>query len=591
MNGSVSVPQTDPAQLPAAQVRMSPDPRQVSVYRSKLGRRLEWSAVSLAACFTISLHIRFVTEVGGLWRDETNSVNLANLPTLAEFWHFLDYDSFPALYFFVLRVWSGIFGSANDESLRALGLIIGVGVIAVLWNNARVFGAKLPVLSLPLVGLNPMIVRYGDSNRAYGLGIILILLTLGSFWELVKKQSMPSTWRIVRAAVLAVLSVQCLYYNSMLLLAIAAGAVAVAARARAWRNVWIILGTSALAAASLLPYAPIIIRMQGWTFLVSYRSTFSWLWKRAGEVTGSPHPWGVWLWAGLVVAALGAAVINGTRALLNKHTARCDAHSRGGAERIPAPVLFAAIALAVGISGYALFLRVLNYYTQPWYYITLAVFVACTLETVFAWPTKESRNPSTFGFRIARPVIAVWLLCSTMPAAWYEIGTRHTNADLVGTQMQKLTQEGDVVLIPRWECAISLCRYFHGKAEVITLPPIGDHRFHRYDLVLKEMDTPDAIQPVLEQIEQTLRSGHKVFLADILPFPGADVQLPNLIPAYKEPRGGWDAGTYYEIWKAQAGQFLRAHATRLGRIEVPLPPGVAVQDFEELRPAVVQGWK
>ena len=47
----------------------------------------------------------------------------------------------------------------------ALGLLIGLGVLVALWVNARAFGSRLPILSLALVGLNPMIVRYGDSNR------------------------------------------------------------------------------------------------------------------------------------------------------------------------------------------------------------------------------------------------------------------------------------------------------------------------------------------------------------------------------------------------------------------------------------------
>ena len=47
----------------------------------------------------------------------------------------------------------------------------------------------------------------------------------------------PTTRRIIEATVLALLSVQCLYYNSVLLLAIAAGAMAVAIQSRAWHFV------------------------------------------------------------------------------------------------------------------------------------------------------------------------------------------------------------------------------------------------------------------------------------------------------------------------------------------------------------------
>ena len=538
--------------------------------------RLEWLAAILVVLTATLFHIRFVTEVGGLWRDETNSINLATLPTFAELWRLLDYDSFPVLYFAVLRVWAGIFGAGNDEALRALGLLIGLGVLGALWANARAFGSRLPILSLALVGLNPMIVRYGDSNRAYGLGILLILLTLRSFWRLVEQPVRPAGKRIAFAAIFAVLSVQCLYYNSVLLLAIAAGAVAVAFRARAWRTISIILGIGALAAASLLPYVPIIIRTREWTFLVSHPATFSWLWTRAGEVMGAPDPLLIWLWVALVLLGLGWV-----------GTVVVRSFWQGSSVRLPAPVLFAAVTLVVGFVAYSLFLRALNYYTRPWYYITLFAFLACALDAVFgAWPLRASP-----AWRALRPLVALVLLSFTVPMSWNELLTRHTNVDLVAAQIEAVSRPGDVVLVPRWECAITFRRYYHGKADVITIPPIEDHRVHRYDLVLKQMKTPDADQPVLDRMEKVLRSGHRVFFADTLPFETSIAPLPNLFPPYQDAHGGWHRAQYISVWKQQAGRFLRAHATGVTRIPVTLPPGSEVQKFERLDPGVVEGWQ
>ena len=181
----------------------------------------EWFAFAAVAMTSIALHVRLALFVGALWRDETNSLNLATLPVLSDIRHFLDYDSFPALFFAVLRGWTNIFGAQNDDALRLFGLIIGLAILAVLCLNARTFGSRLPLLSLALIGLNPMIIRYGDSVRAYGLGILLILLTLRSFWQLVETANFPSRKRIVVATLCALLSVHCLYYNSVLLLAIA----------------------------------------------------------------------------------------------------------------------------------------------------------------------------------------------------------------------------------------------------------------------------------------------------------------------------------------------------------------------------------
>ena len=267
--------------------------------------RFECVAVAVLALLVTTLHIRFVTNVGGLWRDEVNSVNLATLPSFAEMWRVLDFDSFPALFFAVLRGWTAMFGANDDLALRALGLITGLGILGAAWASGRSFGIKWPVLSLALIGLNPMLIRYGDSTRAYGLGILLILLTLRGFWRLVDSPGPPTTRRIIEATLLAVLSVQCLYYNSVLLLAIAAGAMAVALQSHAWRTLFGILGIGMLAAASLLPYIPMMRRVREWTFLVSGPDGgFSWLWTRLCEVLGSPTRLGVWLWPGLAIVGL-----------------------------------------------------------------------------------------------------------------------------------------------------------------------------------------------------------------------------------------------------------------------------------------------
>jgi Dolichyl-phosphate-mannose-protein mannosyltransferase len=595
--------EVEPAE-PEVHLLLTPQARKIAP--SEWISRLEWLAVLVTALVAVALHLRFVTCVGGLWRDETNSVHLATLPSFAELLSFLDYDSFPILFFAVLRGWLGVFGSDSDVALRALGCIVGLAVLGALWFNARAFGIRWPVLSLALVGLNPMIIRYGDSTRAYGLGILLILLTFHAFWRLVDRPSPPEFRRLLIAAGLAVLSVQCLYYNSILLLAIAAGAIAVALRRRAWRTVGIVLGIGILAAVSLLPYLAMMRRMRDWTFMVSYPADIPWLWKRICEVLGSPDPLGIWLWLGLFLAGV---TIVGSFAVSRSwrwFARRGDFEQNSGRrlsssavplnndqpDSLPNAVLFAAVALVVGVVGYAVFLRTLRYYTQPWYYITLVAFAACALEVIFgAWPIGAGRRILPLFLRSGRLVAGFALLSFTGLLDWQEMSVRHTNVDLLAAQLRPLATNGDVILVPRWECAIPLARYYPGPAEIITLPPIDDHRFHRYDLVLRQMMTADPIHPVLARMEEVLRSGHRVFLAGKLSVPDNDSPPPSLPPAYRDAGGTWHVGDYLGVWQSQAGQFLRAHATRAQRIEVPIPGQAHVQDFESLELGVVAGWR
>ena len=485
-----------------------------------------------------ALHVRFVTNVGALWRDEANSVNLATLPSFAEMWRVLDFDSFPMLFFAVLRGWTAIFGANDDLALRVLGLITGLGILGAAWASGRSFGIKWPVISLALIGLNPMLIRYGDSTRAYGLGIILILLTLRSFWRLVDLPGPPATRRIIEATLLAVLSVQCLYYNSVLLLAIAAGAMAVAIQSRAWRTLCSILGIGMLAAVSLLPYIPMMRRVREWTFLVSApHGGFSWLWTRLCEVLGSPSRLGIWLWPSLMIA--GLLIAAGVWAIGRR---RQEPPPR----EIPQAVLFAAVALAVGVAGYAGFLRVLNYYTQPWYYITLAAFSACLLEVLFGGWSATSK--SRIALRSVRLAVALLLICVAARPAWKEVPTRHTNVDAIAVRLQQLATKDDLILVPRWVCAISLYRYYHGPTEVLTLPPISEHRFHRYDLVLRQMMTPNPLSPVLVRMGNVLRSGHRIFLVGPLPFPKPEVVPPTLPPAFQDAGGHWHGG-FRALWQ------------------------------------------
>jgi hypothetical protein len=182
-------------------------------------------------------------------------------------------------------------------------------------------------------------------------------------------------------------------------------------------------------------------------------------------------------------------------------------------------------------------------------------------------------------------------LCFTALPDWDEMPIRHTNVDLLAARLRPLADSGDVILVPRWECAIPLSRYYRGPAEIITLPPITDHSLHRYDLVLRQMMTADPIHPVLTRLGEALRSGHRVFLAGTVSFPDPASPLLSPPPAYRDAGGVWRGGDFYSAWQLQIGQFLNAHATRGGHIAVPIPGNARVQKFENLELGMAEGWR
>ncbi len=210
-------------------------------------------AAVLGTLGAVALQIFFGLHAGALWRDEVTSVEIASMSSWGETWDNLAFESFPALFVALLRFVAGVPHGASDAELRVFGVVIGLLLLALLWVNARWLRFGLPLLSLALVGFNPMVVRYGDSIRAYGLGMVVILFALGAFWRLTEKLSLG---RVFCALAAALLSVQCLYYNAFLLGAICLGAVTVALRRRDFRTAGTVVALGALAAVSLLPYLP-----------------------------------------------------------------------------------------------------------------------------------------------------------------------------------------------------------------------------------------------------------------------------------------------------------------------------------------------
>jgi hypothetical protein len=254
-------------------------------------------------------------------------------------------------------------------------------------------------------------------------------------------------------------------------------------------------------------------------------------------------------------------------------------------------VLFSVVAAVVALAGYASFLNVLNYYTQPWYYVTVVAFLACALEVMFGAWGRSALARVDVGMRGVRIFVAVALLGLGSAAAWDQLTVRHTNIDIIAARLQPITAKGDVILVPRWECAIPFARYYRGPAEMVSLPPIADHRFHRYDLVLEQMLTRNAAAPVIARIESALRAGHRVFVVGTLPYPKADVPPPMLPPMYQDPNGGWRGAPRDAEWTFQIGQFLRAHCLAAGDLPLGMPAGSRIQDYEDLELSAHEGWR
>ena len=228
-------------------------------------RYSNWIAAALVTLFATYLHVLFLLNAGGLWRDEAVLVHLSLLPSVSEVWQNLPHDSCPILMHLVVRAWSAAGLGNTDPGLRVLGLFVGLFLLLAFWFASWTMRNGAPLLAVTLAGLNVTMIRAGDSLRGYGLGSALAVLTLAVIWRLTCR---PSLAAFSCAVAVAVLSVQSLYQNAFFVFAACCGGFVLCAVERRWRDTLPIFAVGVAAAVSLLPYIPLIIRAQDWYVIV-----------------------------------------------------------------------------------------------------------------------------------------------------------------------------------------------------------------------------------------------------------------------------------------------------------------------------------
>lgn len=238
-------------------------PRQSRPAPPSSGGRVAAGLAVAAFMTAVGLQVVFVQHAGALWRDEINSVHTAAFVSLPDLWRRLEFESTPVLSILFLRVWDAA-GGDSDNRLRLFGVLCGLTLPASLWIATRRLTGAVPALGLALLAVNPEVIRWASSVRAWGLGAALAVMTT----MLVREVATDTRRRIIAwATVAAILSVQCTYQNAVLVAAALAGGLAVALRQRSRRALNVLLGIGLVSAASLVPYVGVIERRSSWNAL------------------------------------------------------------------------------------------------------------------------------------------------------------------------------------------------------------------------------------------------------------------------------------------------------------------------------------
>jgi MFS family permease len=534
---------------------------------TKAMKWIEAGVTAVLLLILIALHVIVFQESGALWRDEVNSVNLSTLPSLLDVWENLQFDSFPMLWLLLLRAWIFMGFGGTDLGLRALGLITGIGTLAALWFAARSLRVRLPMVSFVLFAMSSTAFLC-DSLRAYGLGVIFILLALGTMWRVCED---PVPWKMVVSAMMIILSVQCLYLNSVLVFAICAGAAAVGLHRRN-RNLMIFpLGAGLLAAASLLPYLGMISGTSDWNIIIKIPVDVPWVlgkFRQAIDPSGSVF---VWIWTALWLLALASWAFQFfTAAVPGRPEAKRDLS------------LFLLTTMFVGIIAYAAFIKILSYPTQSWHYLPVLAVLAVAMDKGI-----DIVCESKLTLRIVRMILLLGIAAFVFTNAWNAVHIRKTNMDVLASRLEALVHKDDLIVVYPFYYGISFSRYYSGSAEWSTLPEMEDHRVHRYDLFKSRMMESEPLSPLLQRMSRTLKEGHRVWLVGGLHFLRRG-EIPRVLPPAPASPYAWSEAAYQSAWSQMAAFTLQTHGNSVERIKIPLDK--PVQPFEDVPLMVVQGW-
>jgi hypothetical protein len=541
------------------------------------------TAVALAGtAFAALLLVLTAMYAGPLWRDEVNTANLAQMPSLKELWNNMSFESFPLLWPLLLRGCDLLGLAGSDASIRVLGLYVGLFFLASLWLCSRWIGGRTPILSVALLGSLPAFIFIVGANRAYGLASCLLVLSFGTIWRVVE---FPSRARVLWAGLVCFLFVQCVYYDVIFLAAILAGGAMVTLRRRQWKTLWALIGIGAVSDASMAIYWSIFHQGTATRSMhqpLSFDPSILWytlnkaLTAQSSARSGYNGP-EVWLWIMLLL-------VGSVAALMIQRTRQRQVRNQEAAVAITARIradlaLFCMASMILGITGYMAFLLKLQFVTQVWYYVEMLCLCAISLDGMLAanWPALRPWGLLRIGFIV---VMMTW----NARSAWEEAHTRRSNVDLIAAALNQKASAGDLIVVESAFEGITFDRYYRGQAHWVTVPPINSHKVHRNDLAWEKLNEPDPMAPVLREITDTLRGGNSVWIVGNMAAMPPQRPPP---PVLGQPIKWWSRYLYY--WSAQVLTHLLGHALQEQVLEIPVDG--PVNCFENLPVSRFFGYK
>lgn len=504
-----------------------------------LGDRAAFAAAALMSVGVVVIQAMWMLRAGPLWRDEIGAVGIAVVEPLSTMFSDLLFDSFPIGHYLLMRAWMEAF-SATDTSLRVFGMVVAIVPVAIVWWAARVTNVHAPLLALSLYLLHPIVIRYSSSIRAYGLGMALCLATWVLIWK-VTRDGGPGNW--ASASVAALLSVHVSYQNWFFLAAMCTASAIVSARIGQRRRAVGVFAIGLSCAVTVIPYLSIVERAGAWNELARLGLSPLLLaqhWQRFFGLAGTPH---LLAWMAVTGIVLWRGVVAWQRSLE-------DAKSRD--------VLFASLTAILVTVAFGAFLLVLGFLVNPWYFLPWVAIAAVAAEpavvaTLHGW------------VRPALAAVAVIVALTTVPAIRSNLSMQYTGVVDIAKVVEARAEDRDLVIVYPWEFGITFNRYYGGRTEWKTMPPIMDHRWHRYDQYAEVLRSGTELEPFLAEIDRVLESGGRIWLITKMRFETRMGSMKGI------PRVD-------QMWRVEVRRRLYERARRM---EGPLKPATSVLEYED----------
>lgn len=125
-------------------------------------------------------------------------------------------DVHPPFYYWLLKAWTSIFGT-SELAVRSLSLVAMMGAIVFMYLILRrAFSAKIAAGGLIAMALSPLLVRYAEEARMYGLVALIVTAATYVFLQLLEK---PTRKRWIIYGVLVSLGMWTHYFTALMWLA------------------------------------------------------------------------------------------------------------------------------------------------------------------------------------------------------------------------------------------------------------------------------------------------------------------------------------------------------------------------------------